>query len=146
MSSSAREALLAEAIGDLAKLLNSVGALVPALDASCAALIEASAKLEAHAAAADGRIAALTQASATHAVKHIARRTEEMTRSAMEVQVRAMEADARELFRRELTPALQRLSQIAVNTNRRARWWTYAGTAALASMITCAATVFLLAG
>lgn len=145
MSTSAREALLVEAIGEVAALLNRVDALVPVLEARCAALIEASARLEANAAAADRHIATLTQASATHAVKHIARTTEEATRSAVAAQTRAMEETARELFKRELAPALQRFGQIAGNANRCARWLAYAGTATLAAVITCATTVFLLA-
>lgn len=142
---SAREALLAEVIGEVAMLLKRVDALVPVLEATRTALVEASTKLDVHAAAAEGRIAAFTQASATHAVKHIARRTDEMARGAVEVQARAMEASARELFRREVTPALQRLGEIAGNASHWARWWAYAGTAALASVITCVATMFLLA-
>lgn len=144
MATSAREALLVEAIGEVGTLLSRVDALVPVLEARCAALAEASAKLEASAAATDSRIATLTQASATHAVKHIARRTEEMARGAAEAQSRAMEVSAHLMMRNQLAPALQRLGEITGNANRRARWWTYVGTAALASVITCSATVLLL--
>lgn len=141
---SAREALLAELIGEVAALLDRVDALVSLLDASRTGLMETSAKLDAHAATVEERIEALTQASVTHAIKHIARRTDEAARSAVKVQVHAMEASARELFLRELAPALQRLGQIAGNVNRGARWWPCAGTAVLASVITCAVTAFLL--
>lgn len=141
---SAREALLAELIGEVAALLDRVDTLVPLLEASRAGFMEASAKLDAHAATVEGRIEALTQASVTHAIKHIARRTDEASRSAVEVQAHAMESSARELFQRELAPALKRLGQIASDVNRGARWWAYGGTAALASVITCAATLFLL--
>lgn len=145
MTTSAREALLVEAIGEVGALLSKVDALVPVLEASCAALAEASAKLEANADATDSRIATLMNASATHAVKHIAHRTEEMARGATEAQSRALEAAAHAMMRNQLTPALQRLGEIANDANRSLRWWTYVGTASLASAITCAATVFVLA-
>lgn len=141
---SAREALLAELIGDVAALLDRVDTLVPLLEGSRADLMEASAKLDAHAAKVEGRIDALTQASVTHAIKHIARLTDEAARGVVEVQAQAMKASARELFQRELAPALKRLAQIAGNANRCVRWWAYAGTAALASVISCAAAAFLL--
>ena len=140
------ERFAAEAIGDGAALLDRIDALVPVLEASRTALINASMKLDANAAATDGRIAALMQVSATHAVKHIARRTEELARGSADVQARNMEATAREMFQSELAPALQSLSQTARTVNRWARWWACAGIAAIASAITCAATVFLLAG
>jgi uncharacterized membrane-anchored protein len=140
-TSSAREALIAEALGEMAALLDRVEAVAPALDASRLALINASAELAGQVTAFESRMAGITENAKVQAVKHIARRTEEITRVSAEAQTRAMEEAARMLFRTEVGPALQRvampLQHLADLAHRGAHpwqhWLTHAATAAVAS-------------
>jgi hypothetical protein len=139
---SAREALIAEALGDVATLLARVDAVTAALHTSCDAVQQASARMEARASQMDDKVRLLTEVATAVAVKHVARRTEYLVRSVAELQTRAMEGAARDLFQRELTPALQRLSRITSQANVSARWWTCVGIAAASSSATFVATAW----
>ena len=108
-TSSAREALIAEALGEMAELLDRLEAVAPALDVSRLALINASTELAGQVTAFESRMAGITENAKAQAVKHIARRTEEIARVSGEAQTRAMEEAARMLFRTEVGPALQRV-------------------------------------
>ena len=90
-TSSAREALIAETLGEMAALLDRVEAVAPALDASRLALINASTELAGQVKAFESRMAGITENAKMQAVKHIARRTDEITRVSAEAQTRAME-------------------------------------------------------
>ena len=148
---SAREALIAEALGEVAALLDRVEAVGPALDGSRLALIHASAELAGQVTAFESRMAGITENAKAQAVKHIARRTEEITRVSAEAQTRAMEEAARMLFRTEVGPALQRvampLQHLADLAHRGAHpwrsWMTHVATAALASALTWAVAAWL---
>ncbi len=149
--SSAREALIAEALGEVAALLDRVEAVGPALDASRLAMINASTELAGQVAAFESRMAGITENAKTQAVKHIARRTDEIARVSAEAQMRAMEEAARMMFRTEVGPALQRvampLQHLAELAHRGARpwehWLTHAATAAAASALTWAMAAWL---
>lgn len=148
---SAREALIAEALGEVAALLNRVEAVGPALDGSRLALIHASTELAGQVTAFESRMAGITENAKAQAVKHIARRTEEITRVSAEAQTRAMEEAARMLFRTEVGPALQRvaipLQHLADLAHRGAhpwqQWLTHAATAVVASALTWALAAWL---
>jgi hypothetical protein len=149
--SSAREALIAETLGEMAALLDRVEAVAPALDASRLALINASTELAGQVTAFESRMAGITENAKMQAVKHIARRTEGITRVSAEAQTRAMEEAARMLFRTEVGPALQRvampLQHLADLAHRGAHpwqhWLTHAATAAAASAVTWALAAWL---
>ena len=150
-TSSAREALIAEALGEMAALLDRVEAVAPTLDASRLALIHASTDLAGQTTAFESRMAGITENAKVQAVKHIARRTDEITRVSAEAQTRAMEEAARMLFRTEVGPALQRftmpLQHLADLAQRGARpweyWLTHAATAVGASALTWALAAWL---
>ena len=150
-TSSAREALIAETLGEMAALLDRVEAVAPALDASRLALANASTELAGQITAFESRMAGITENAKMQAVKHIARRTEEITRVSAEAQTRAMEESARMLFRTEVGPALQRvampLQHLADLAHRGAHpwqhWLTHAATAAAASAVTWALAAWL---
>jgi ABC-type transporter Mla subunit MlaD len=143
-TSSAREALIAEALGEMAELLDRVEAVAPALDASRFALINASTELAGQVTAFESRMAGVTENAKTQAVKHIAGRTDELARGTLDAQKQAMEEAARMLFRSEVGPALQRvaapLQHLADLAHRGARpwehWLTHAATAAVSSALT----------
>lgn len=142
----AREAFIAETLGEVAALLDRVEAVTPALDASRLALINAGNELAGQVTAFESRMAGITENAKVQAVKHIARRTEEIARSAADAQTRTMEEAARMLFRTEVGPALQRvampLQHLADLADRGARpwqhWLTHAATAVVASALTWA--------
>jgi hypothetical protein len=144
--STAREALIAEAIGEVARLVERLEAVVPTLDASREALIRSGENIAGQIGAFESRMAGITENAKVQAVKHIARRTDEMARGALDAQTRAMEEAARALFRAEVGPSLQRLvmplQHLADLAHRGARpwdrWLTHAATAALASALTWA--------
>jgi uncharacterized membrane-anchored protein len=150
-TSSAREALIAETLGEMAALLDRVEAVAPALDASRLALINASTELAGQVTAFESRMAGITENAKMQAVKHIARRSDEITRVSAEAQTRAMEEAARMLFRTEVGPALQRvampLQHLADLAQRGAHpwqhWLTHAATAAAASAVTWALAAWL---
>ena len=149
--STAREAFITEALGEVATLLDRVEAVAPALDASRQALINASTELAGQVTAFESRMAGITENAKVQAVRHIARRTEEIARSSAEAQTRAMEEAARMLFRTELGPALQGvampLQHLADLAHRGAHpwrsWLTHVATAALASALTWAVAAWL---
>lgn len=150
-TSSAREALIAETLGEMAALLDRVEAVAPALDASRLALINASTELAGQVTAFESRMAGITENAKMQAVKHIARRTDEIARVSAEAQTRAMEEAARMLFRTEVGPALQRvampLQHLADLAHRGAHpwqhWLTHAATAVAASAATWALAAWL---
>lgn len=143
-TSSAREALIAETLGEMVALLDRVETVAPALDASRLALINASTELAGQVTAFESRMAGVTENAKVQAVRHIARRTDEIARVSAEAQTRAMEEAARMLFRTEFGPALQRvampLQHLADLAHRGAHpwqhWLTHAATAAAASAVT----------
>lgn len=153
-SSTAREALIAEALGDISALVDRLEAAAAGLDANRQALADASAELARQTAASEQRMAALTENAKIQAVRHIARRTDEMTRTALDTQSQAMAHAAQALFRAEVVPALQRLTAPLQHStdlaDRGARpwvhWLTHAATAAVASALTLALATWLGAG
>jgi uncharacterized protein with PhoU and TrkA domain len=148
---SAREALIAEALGEVAALLDRLEAVGPALDGSRLALIHTSSELAGQVTAFESRMAGITENAKTQAVKHIARRTEEIARVSADAQTRAMEEAARMLFRTEVGPALQRvavpLQHLADLAHRGAHpwqhWLTHAATAVVASGLSWALAAWL---
>ena len=141
-----REVLIAEAIGDLARLLDRAEALQPAMLESSQALIEARAQLADQLAGFEAHVAALAEKAKVQAVKHILARTDEAARRSVDAQSRAMSEAAQTLFKAEIEPALQRLAAPLWQWVQRVdcpweHWLTHAATAALA----CAGTWMLAA-
>ena len=146
--STAREALIAEVIGDIAQLLDRVEALTPAMDGARQALVQASAELAGQVEAFEGRMFALTEHAKMLTVKHVVRRTDEVARLSLDMQKRAMEDAARDLFKGEVEPTLQRLvvplQQLVQRLDRPwDGWFTHAATAVAACAITLAVLAFL---
>lgn len=139
--STAREALIVEAIGEVAALLDRVEALTPALDASRQAAVDAGAQLAAGLEALENRMAAVTETARTQVVQHIVRRTEEAARRAQEIQSKAIAEAAREVFRVEVERSLQQAATAVQAVSFRTppaweAWLTHAATAVMASAAT----------
>jgi hypothetical protein len=144
----AREALIAEAIGDLARLLDRVEALQPAMLEARQALIEAQARLADQLDAIEDRMGAITDRVKVQAVKHILVRTDEAARRSVDMQTRAMAEAAHTLFKAEIEPALQRLAMPLQRLVQKVdrpweQWLTHAATAAVASAATWALAAYL---
>jgi hypothetical protein len=112
MRETAREALLAEALGDLARLLDRIEAVQPSLQATCRDLIRSCDALAGSATAAERRIAAIAESAATKAVHHIAQRTRELARGAADTEIHAFKIAARDALQAEITSALGRLAPV----------------------------------
>jgi hypothetical protein len=145
---SAREALIAEAIGDLGRLLEQAQALQLAMTESRRSLVDAHAQLAAQLAAFEAQITAMTEKAKVQVVKHIVARTDEATRRSIERQGQAMTDAARAAFGAELGTALQRL-QTALQLlterpeHRWERWLTHAAAVSAVSAVTWALAVSL---
>ena len=144
---SAREALIAEAIGDLGLLIDRAEALRIAMAQSRQSLVDAHAQLADQLAAFEAHVTALTERAKVLAVKHILARTEEAARRSIEEQSRAMADAARVAFGAELGAMMQRLqSALQPLIERRERrwdsWLTHAAVAAAASILTWALTAW----
>lgn len=134
---------MAVAIGDLGTLLDRFEKLAPQLEASRVELLSTSTELAERVEAYSKRMDEITQNAKLQAVKHIARRADEMARGTVDTQTRAMEEAARVVFRNEIGPTLQRvtlpLQEVVAMARKGARpwegWLLHAATAVLSSAI-----------
>ena len=146
----AREALLAELLGDVAKLLDRVETLTATLDSARQAMSNASRDVVSSVAPLEGTIARLRDAAAREAVERIAVRARDSSRSAIEQQRQAMAETARTLFAGEIAVTLSRLTAelhqaIAAASRPWSAWRLHAATAALSALGTAALVSYLLA-
>jgi len=141
----AREAFFIEALGDMAELIARIEACTPALEASQREPLQGCKDLAQQATDLESRATAVTEGIKVVASKYIAHRVHEAARTAADAQVRAMEAAAQTLFRREIGPALERMArplQLLVTDlmhrcgNRWESALNHAATAAVASSLT----------
>lgn len=143
-----REALIAEALGDMLRLVDRIEALAPAMDDARQSLVQAGADLARQAETFERRMNALSEGAKTAAVRHIVRRTEALTRQSLDTQTRAMADAAQALFVSEIHPALQRLAlplqRMLTRLDRPWQpWLTHAATAVASSALTAALAVAL---
>lgn len=142
----AREALVAEALGEVAQVAERLESVVPTVDASREALTKASANLSDQLTSFEARVTAVTEHAKGVAIRHIAQRTDELARSAGEAQVRAMQKAATTLLQEELHPVLHRLAGSLQEQSRPARfesWLTHAAAALVASALSWAIAAWL---
>jgi uncharacterized protein (DUF885 family) len=139
----AREALVAEAIGDAARLLDRIEQLLPALEGARVALTNADAALVLRIEALEKRMASIITTTTTETVEHLALQARLMAVRSVEGQRVAMAGVARRLFGEEIEPALARLTatldrQAARLTGPARQWPGYLATALVSSMATWA--------
>lgn len=142
----AREALVAEALGEVSQVVERLASVVPAVDASREALTQASSDLREQLTAFEARMAALTEHAKGVTVRHIAQRTDELARSAGQAQVVAMQAAAVTLFQQELRPALRQLTALLQQRSCLSRiepWLTHAAAGGLGAALSWAAAAWL---
>jgi hypothetical protein len=149
-STTAREALVAELIGDLADLLKRVETVTPAMNDSRQKLTHAAAALTACVEPLKNYLVTSVTQAQNAAVEHIGRRTHEISVQSLRLQTQAMTDAARAIIDKEISPPLGQLGstlQVLVERTRRPQWetWaTYAATATLSSILTACLAIYLL--
>lgn len=136
----AREALIAEALGDIGHLLDRIEALLPAMDASRTALVETGTEFDQRLVAFQKQLAEDAQQTRARAVQHLTLHTNILTRTSIDDQTRAMTQAARKLFNDEVGPTLKQLTEslqrIIQRTDRVWELWlTHAATAVTSAAI-----------
>ena len=137
----AREALIVEALGDVALLLDRVESLMSSMEVGRLALVNANAELGDRLEAFEAGMTSLTQQAKASVVEHIVRRTREATSVSIETQARAMNAAARLAFAAQVDSNLARLAtslqQVISRVDRPWDvWLTHAATAAISAAVT----------
>ena len=152
--SNLREALLADALGDLHKLLDRADKLVPAIDEACKALEESREALvtTARGMAAEGEAVkrqALAEAEDTKkaTLRYLGDNTKRLVAELVVMQTKAMSDTARSLVEKEVGPKLRDLAAKLEKQADRANdpwrdWLAHACTGTVSAV--CVATVFLL--
>ena len=150
----AREALFAEALGEMAGLVGRVDALLPALQDTRRSLIDANAQLSSQLRAFEGRMTAITDRAKVETEEHIAKHANERTLKTMHLQALAIQEAARTALGTEIRPTLQELiaplQQLAHRALQREspwahweRWLIHVATAAVASAVSWLAAAWL---
>jgi hypothetical protein len=138
---SAREALIVEALGDVALLLDRVDSLTSSMEVGRLALANANAELAERLKAFELAMSSVAQQAKVKAVEHIVRRTSEATRLSIEVQTRAMSEAARQVFTAQFDSTLARLTASVQQLIQRVDrpwelWLTHVATAIAPAVLT----------
>lgn len=139
--STAREALIVEAIGEVARLIQEVQALAPVLNETCQRLRRTDAHLLNTLADFETRMAAASQTAQTQAVQRLQAHMNESAKRTIASLSQTLVEGARMVFNAEIgrnLRALQELMQtLAHRPNKHwEQWLKHAATAALASTLT----------
>ena len=146
-SFTAREALIAELIGDLAKLLDRVDTVTPAINEARRKMTAAAQDLADGVAPFKAHMADIAVETRTTAVGHIVSRANGASAKLIEMQTRAMLDLSKAIVDKQVGPPLRQLSwnleQLVQRTRR--PWWenwaNYASTAILSAI--CSAMLVL---
>jgi len=137
----AREALIVEALGEVARLLERVESLQSSMDAGRRALVRENAALGERLNAFATAMSSITQQAKVKAVEYMVQRTNDATRQSIDAQTRAMNEAARLAFTEQLNPTLARLTVSLQQLVQRADrpwdvWLTHAATAVSSAALT----------
>jgi hypothetical protein len=127
----AREALIAEALGELVRVVDRVEALGPALDQARRDLVQQLDHIE-------RRMTLVTDQAKVRAAEHLARCTQDAAAQAVRLQARAMSDAARTVFQHELRSTLATIARRDASAPSR-RWLQglgYVATALASSALT----------
>lgn len=132
--STAKEALLAEALGEMASLIGRVETLAPELEASRQALVRSHEELVNEVAIFKTQMTQVIGFAKVQTAKHIGQSADDATKKLIAIQTESMQSAGRELFRAEIHPVLrqvaQQLQELAERQSRHVvTIWTYAGAA-----------------
>ena len=137
----AREALIVEALGEVALLLERIESLTSSMEVGRLELANAGAHLDSRLRAFELGTASVAQQVQVKAIEHIIRRTGKATRESMELQASAINAAARLAFSAEADSNLARLDHTLHRVLHRVErpwdlWLTHAATAAVSAAFT----------
>jgi hypothetical protein len=136
-----REALIVEAVGEVARLIQSVEALAPLLNECCRALEQASTRLRDELSGLERRTAAIAESAKSQTVKYIVARAGDAAARSIDAQSRAIAEAARVAFGTEVGAIIQWLhTTLQPLLERRERRWTRCLTHAAAALAGAAAT------
>ena len=146
-SSTAREALVAELMGDMATLLDRVDTVTPAINEARRRMTAAAQELAAGVAPFKAQMVDITAETKKTAVEHIVSRANGASAKLIEMQTRAMLDLSKAVVDKEVRPPLRELAwnldQLVQRTRR--PWWEswakYAATAMLSAI--CSAMLVL---
>src|SRR5436309_2829164 len=134
-----REALVAELIGDLAKLLDRVELVKPTMDNARTKMEQANKNLAGQIREFEDHMSSITENAKIKVVTHILQRVNEHARMVLDQQTQAMSDAAQVAFRKEVGSTMGSLvSSLRVLVERVDRpwelWLTHAATAATAAV------------
>jgi hypothetical protein len=137
----AREALIVEALGEVALLLDRIEAVTASMEVGRLALANAGADLDNRLKAFEAGTASLAHRVQVSAIEHIIKRTGKATSDSIESQARAMNAAARLAFSAQVDSNLARLTNALQQVIQRVDrpwelWLTHAATAAVSAAVT----------
>ena len=139
--STAREALIVEALGSVASLLDRIELTTSSMETSRIALANASAELGDRVEKFEAGTASVAQQIQVRAIEHILKRTGKATSDSIELQARAMSAAAQLAFSEQVHSELARLSAALRQASERLDrpwdvWLTHAATATISAAVT----------
>ena len=139
--STAREALIVEALGSVGALLDRIELATSSMETSRIALANASAELGDRVEKFEAGTASVARQIQVRAIEHILKRTGKATTDSIEAQSRAMSAAARLAFSTQVDSNLARLNQSLRDALQRVDrpwdlWLTHAATAAVSAAFT----------
>jgi len=140
--SSAREALIVEALGDVARLLDRVEALTLSADSTRIALECASAQLTRDLASLGTDIQVIAHQAKVGVVEHVLKRVNKAAGDVMAAQAQAMASAARLAFSEQADSNLARLTKLLGQVPYRVdrpweTWMAHVATAVASSLVTC---------
>ena len=149
-STTAREALIVEVIGDVDKLIKRVEALTPAMNASERKLSAAAEQLGGCLEPLQAQLREDIIRNQNAAVNHVRRLNGEIAAHSTQDQILAMRAAARRIIEEDVKPELRDLAstlRVLIERTRRPQWetWaTYAATGTLPTILGVGLTYYLM--
>ena len=139
--STAREALVVEALGEVASLLDRIEALTSSMEAGRLALADASAELGARLESFEAGMAAISLKVQASAAEQLVRRAVKASSDSIDAQTRAMSVAARLAFSAQVDSTLARLTASLQQVLQRVDrpwdlWLCHAATAAASAAVT----------
>ncbi|MCW5234608.1 hypothetical protein [Verminephrobacter eiseniae] len=107
--SNAKEALIAEVLGDMASLIERIEKLGPDMEVSRRELLKASNHLAFQMSGFEGRIAKLSENAVDLCVSQINQKASGVCANTQNTQIAAMQSAAREMFNKEFLPVVNRV-------------------------------------
>lgn len=146
-STTAKEALIAEVLGDMASLIERVEALAPELETSRLALVRSHEELVNEVAIFKTRMTHVIGFAKVQTAKHIGQSADDATKKLIAIQTESMQSAGRELFRAEIHPVVrqvvQQLQELAERQTRHVMTiWSYAGAAMGGCVFSLASAAF----